>query len=408
MSAVTKSPWPSEWLGIARLILKSLLFSDNTMLLELLNANMDVFIHILSKLETSDIKSMCKTCPEFDSFISSVTLRNWKIESISPIQKTFLLPTDQMPSIFVANDEVLAIAQGPHVSFFSISSGLELSKVTIPGVRPFGKQIEKMSLTNDYLAVGVDLENRSRILLFNRADLTLSYEHVLPSIGGSFKLNSSLMVVGDRLGCLGFFNLSTQGQMMFATDSRQATVDALDCDLLKTVVSCNDKILVWNNTNTEVTKVINRVGSLVINHEDLGQVSSFAGTDIKLANEIVVTPALGSWPLLTAIEIYDINTSNLIARVEENFLNYSLHFPILNLEYSGKSKVILLDDVIPTIKRVFDDDMLNDIWSDDEMPVKQTFVTQFQHITLTANYNEHGNYEAGGKTKLIVRSFCPQ
>jgi hypothetical protein len=68
----------------------------------------------------------------------------------------------------------------------------------------------------------------------------------------------------------------------------------LDCDLLKTVVSCNDKILVWNNTNTVVTKVINRVGSLVSFHDVLGEVAMFAGTDIKLANDIVVTPALGT------------------------------------------------------------------------------------------------------------------
>jgi WD40 repeat protein len=372
------------------------------MLLELLNANVYAFINVISKLETSDLLSLCKTSPELDSFISSTTLNSWKIDSFSPSQKTFLLPTNQMPSIFVADNAVVAIAEGPHVTFFSISSGLQVSQVTVPGVRPFGKQIEKMILTDDHLAVAVDDANRSRVLLFNRVQLTLSYEHVLRSRGASFKLHSSLMVVGDRLGHLGFLNLSTQGQMMFASDPRQATVHSLDCDQLKTVVSCDDKILVWNNTNTIVTKVINR-GT---NHNDLvSQVYPiFGGTDIKLANDIVVTPALGAD---TGMEIWNINSGELVHRVEEEFLHYNLHFPILNLEYSGRSRVLLLDDISPSIKRVFDDDMLNDIWPVDEMPVKQTFITLFHHITLTANYNEHGNYEAGGKTKLIVRSFCP-
>ena len=260
-----------------------------------------------------------------------------------------------------------------------------------------------MSLTDDHLAVAVDDLIRSRVLLFNRVDLTLSYEHKLQSRGPSFKVHSSLLVVGNRLGHLGLLNLSTQGQMMFASDPRQVTVDSLDCDLLKTVVSCNDKILVWNNTNAVVAKVINRVGSLVSYHDDLGEVARFAGTDIKLANDIIVTPALGSE---TGMEIWNINSGELVHRVEEEFLHYSLHFPILNLEYSGLSRVFLLDDISPTIKRVFNDDILNDSWPDDGMPVKQTFITLFHHITLSGNYNEHGNYEAGDMTKLIVQSFC--
>ena len=369
------------------------------MLLELLNADREAFINVISNLEKSDLSSMCKTCPELDSFISSTTLRSWKIASFVPSQKTFLLPTNQMPSAFVANEEVVAIAEGPQVTLFSISSGLQLSKVKIQGMRPLGQNIQKMGLTDDHLAVAVDDVICSRVLVFDRADLTLSYEHVLQSRGASFKVHSSLLVVGDRLGHLGLLNLSTQGQMVFARDPRQATVDSLDCDLLKTVVSCNDKILVWNNTNTVVTKVINRVGSLVSFHDDLGEVARFAGTDIKLANDIVVTPALGTG---TGMEIWNLNSSELVHRVEEEFLHYSLHFPILNLEYSGLSQVLLLDDKSPTIKRVFNDDMLNDIWPDDGIPVKQTFITLFHHITLC------GNYEAGGMTKLIVRSFCPK
>ena len=214
------------------------------MLLKLLNADLDAFLKVTSNLENLDLLSLCKASPQFNSVISSETLRLWKIASFVPSQKTFVLPTIEMPAAFVADDEVVGVAVGPNVAFFSISSGLQVSQVTIPGMHTFGQYIHKMCLTDDHLAVVVEGVSSSRVLLFDRVDLTLSYEYVLLSKGASLKVHSSLMVVGERLGRLGLLHLSTQSQMMFASDPRQATVISLDCDMFKTVVSSDDKIMV--------------------------------------------------------------------------------------------------------------------------------------------------------------------
>ena len=369
------------------------------MLLQLLNANIDAFLELASYLPNIDLLSLCDVSPEFNYVISSQPLKHWKLAGSPPLQQTFLLPIERMPSDIVADDQVVGLAVGHNVFFFSNSSGLLVSQFSIPWMYSYQQNIQKMCLNENLLALLVG----STLMLIDRDDMKLISEHALPSGGSTLTACSSVLVVGGGSGYLGFLTLPAQGQINFANDPRQAEVHSMDCDMVKTVVSFNDKILVWSNHEASVSKVIQRVGSLTVMYE--GElVANYSGTALQLANDIVVTPALG---VDAAIEVWNINTGDLVHRIEEHCLNFSLKFPYLNLEYCGQSKVFDLDAPgRPELLRVFSDMVWPiDLEMDPYHHPRHTVLTRFQHITVGYNLDESGEFLPGGIYKMKVRSF---
>ena len=148
---------------------------------------------------------------------------------------------------------------------------------------------------------------------------------------------------------------------------------------MKTVVSCNDKIVVWNNQNKVVTKVIKRMGALAIAHGDAEVITTYSGTQVQLSDDIVATPALGIDP---SIEIWNIESGMVLLKINEVPPHYSFRFPFLNLEYTyGLNKVVDVDGVSSVTIRVFNDEGLHDgrQYEEEDKPEKQATITFSSH-----------------------------
>ena len=366
------------------------------MILNLLMSDRDSFLKVISFLDFDDLQNLCCTSPEFDQVLSSVSFRNWR-SYISPMTKTFYINIICSNTTPVADEVSVGVAHGSSVTFFSLDSGTPICEVLIPGMIPFVHQIKKMQLTPEKFAVLVENSSSTRLLIFDRPDFQLSYEQTIPRRGISFKLLTSMLVFDGSQGSLGILNLSSHVELKFISDSVQPKVDYFDSNLMKTVVSCDDKMIVWSNQNFFVTKVIRREGAFKIAHGDMGVDATYSGTQVQLSNDIVATPALGIDP---SIEIWNIESGMILLKINEIPEHYCLNFPFLNLEYNyGLNKVLDIDGVNPVTVRVFHDEGLDDgrQVEEEEKPVQQATITRFHHIIVGVNFSD-----------LIVRSFLPK
>ena len=86
------------------------------MLLWLLKHEEDLFLSVISYLDSKSLQNLTKTNEEIACFLYSASNRLW-ISNRYPSVKTFIIQTPKIPSAIVADEAVVGLALGPKIIF---------------------------------------------------------------------------------------------------------------------------------------------------------------------------------------------------------------------------------------------------------------------------------------------------
>ena len=177
---------------------------------------------------------------------------------LSPLEKSFILPTVRDAKAIVADKTVFGLLLGPKIAFFSLETGMLTSEMVVPGFQQYGQEIENISLSRKFLAVSFrKVSGQTVLVIFDRETETILYETVQFANVSCLIILDLFTVVGNRFGLLGITCLSTFDTSILQ-HPKQTSVDHLDSNNWLTVVSFESKIIVWIHANKSVAKVIPR------------------------------------------------------------------------------------------------------------------------------------------------------